>query len=53
MLWDKYECETCKRRFAIEQPKDDEVEEPICPSCGGTYCMHLGATIEPVVTIKP
>jgi len=47
MIWDKYECEGCKRRFAIEQPEGDEIEEPICPSCGGTYSKHLGEVDEP------
>lgn len=37
MIWDKFECEDCKRRFAIEQVEGDEVEEPACPVCGGTY----------------
>lgn len=47
MQWDKFECEECGRRFAIEQPKNDEVEEPHCPSCGESYCRYLGNVQEP------
>lgn len=46
--WDKYECDECGRKYAIEQPKEDEVEEPICPCCGSTYAKHLCEVKEPV-----
>ncbi|MCM3747434.1 hypothetical protein M3223_08710 [Paenibacillus pasadenensis] len=38
-VWDIYRC-SCGRRFALEQPVGDEIEEPACPCCGGTYCAH-------------
>ncbi|WP_179292171.1 hypothetical protein [Paenibacillus campinasensis] len=38
MKWEGFECDDCKQRFAIEQTPGDEIEEPLCPSCGGHYC---------------
>ncbi|MGG3278885.1 hypothetical protein [Paenibacillus solani] len=38
MKWEAFECDDCKQRFALEQKPDDEIEEPLCPGCGGYYC---------------
>lgn len=46
--WDKYECDECGRKYALEQPEGNETEEPICPSCGGTYAKHLCEVKEPI-----
>lgn len=37
MKWEAFECEECHQRFALEQASGDEIEEPLCPSCGGSY----------------
>lgn len=37
MIWEAFECDDCKLRFALEQKLGDEIEEPICPGCGSSY----------------
>lgn len=49
MKWEAFECEECQQRFAIEQKPDDEIEEPICPACAGTYSLAIELTVlEPI-----
>lgn len=37
MKWETFECDECHQRFALEQATGDEIEEPLCPSCGGVH----------------
>lgn len=41
MKWEAFECEECKQRYALEQRPGDEVEEPLCPFCGGMYSTTI------------
>jgi NAD-dependent SIR2 family protein deacetylase len=41
MKWEAFECDECHLRYALEQTRDDEIEEPSCPSCNGTYSIPL------------
>lgn len=36
--WIKYQCEECKRKFAV--PED--LEEPACPECHESNCAEIG-----------
>lgn len=45
MKWEAFECSDCKQRFALEQKPDDEIEEPLCPGCGGYYCVPVEVEI--------
>lgn len=31
--WDKFQCEGCETKFAVERDPDDFIDEPICPAC--------------------
>ncbi|GGI98241.1 hypothetical protein [Paenibacillus hunanensis] len=42
MEWIKYECENCKRRFAVEEEPADRLDEPCCPECAESNCVELG-----------
>lgn len=37
MKWEAFECHDCKLQYAIKQKPGDEIEEPLCPSCGSSY----------------
>lgn len=39
--WVVFICE-CGRRYAIEEVKGDEVEEPCCPTCGSDNSVTEG-----------
>ncbi|MNC31077.1 Zinc ribbon domain protein [compost metagenome] len=41
MKWEAFECDDCGRRYALEQPDDDEIPEPLCPSCGSGYSKPI------------
>lgn len=41
MNWEAFECEECKQRYALEQRPGDEIEEPLCPSCGSGYSVPV------------
>ena len=36
--WIKYQCEACKRKFAVQE----DLEEPGCPECRETNCAEIG-----------
>jgi len=36
--WVQYECEACKRKFAVM----DDLEEPSCPECHESNCAEIG-----------